>query len=58
MGVLRLDFLMNYLSDAVVKGFTTAAAFFVLASQLSKIFAVRAYKHIGLLQLFHVSHFR
>ena len=41
LGVLRLGFVINFLSLPVVTGFTNAAAIIIGASQLPKIFGIR-----------------
>lgn len=41
LGVLRLGFVINFLSHPVVTGFTNAAAIIIGASQLPKIFGIR-----------------
>ncbi|CAI4228126.1 unnamed protein product [Auanema sp. JU1783] len=46
-GVLRLQFLMTYLSDALVAGFTTGAAVHVLISQIDDIMGVDVPKASG-----------
>ena len=41
LGVLRLGFVVNFLSPPVVTGFTSAAAIIIGASQLPKVFGIR-----------------
>jgi len=41
LGVLRLGFVVNFLSHPVVTGFTNAAAIIIGASQLPKVFGIR-----------------
>ena len=41
LGVLRLGFVVNFLSHPVVTGFTSAAAIIIGASQLPKVFGIR-----------------
>jgi len=41
LGVLRIGFIINFISHPVVNGFTNAAAIIVIASQLHKILGVR-----------------
>ncbi len=41
LGVLRLGFVINFLSHPVVTGFTSAAAIIIGASQLPKVFGIR-----------------
>ncbi|KAK5979361.1 sulfate transporter and sulfate transporter antisigma-factor antagonist [Trichostrongylus colubriformis] len=40
MAILRLDFLIAFLSDQIIGGFTTGAAVHVFTAQLNKIFGV------------------
>uniref|UniRef100_A0A9J2PEZ2 STAS domain-containing protein n=1 Tax=Ascaris lumbricoides TaxID=6252 RepID=A0A9J2PEZ2_ASCLU len=54
MAVLRLDFLTAYMSDQVIKGFTTGAAVHVFVAQLNKIFGVTLPRHSGFGKLFRV----
>ncbi|XP_055336026.1 solute carrier family 26 member 10-like isoform X2 [Paramacrobiotus metropolitanus] len=52
MGILGLGYLSIYLSDQLVKGFTTGAAFHVFTSQLRSIFGLRKLKeYSGALKL-------
>jgi MFS superfamily sulfate permease-like transporter len=44
VGALRLGLVVNFLSHPVVNGFTNAAAFIIVSSQLSKIFGVHVDK--------------
>ncbi|CAI5450628.1 unnamed protein product [Caenorhabditis angaria] len=48
MGILRLGFLTTYLSDPLISGFTTGAAFHVFTSQLNKVFGVKLARHEGI----------
>uniref|UniRef100_A0A0N4ZNV7 STAS domain-containing protein n=1 Tax=Parastrongyloides trichosuri TaxID=131310 RepID=A0A0N4ZNV7_PARTI len=48
MAILRLSFLTNYMSDALVSGFTTGAACHVFMSQLNKVFGYKIPKHSGI----------
>ena len=41
LGILRLGFVVNFLSHPVVTGFTSAAAIIIGASQLPKVFGIR-----------------
>jgi len=41
LGVLRMGFVINFLSHPVVTGFTNAAAIIIGASQLPKVFGIR-----------------
>lgn len=54
MALLRLDFLATYMSDQVIRGFTTGAALHVMVSQLDKILGVKISQHEGFLRLFKV----
>uniref|UniRef100_A0A6Q2YWM3 STAS domain-containing protein n=1 Tax=Esox lucius TaxID=8010 RepID=A0A6Q2YWM3_ESOLU len=47
MGFLQVGFLVRYLSDPLVGGFTTAAAFHVLISQLRIVLSVPTDNHNG-----------
>uniref|UniRef100_A0A674E133 Solute carrier family 26 member 4 n=1 Tax=Salmo trutta TaxID=8032 RepID=A0A674E133_SALTR len=47
MGLLQVGFLVRYLSDPLVGGFTTAAAFHVLISQLKIVLSVPTNNHSG-----------
>jgi SulP family sulfate permease len=51
LGVLRLGFLVNYLSHPVISGFTSAAAVIIIFSQLKHLLGVdiESNKHIHLL---------
>ncbi len=40
MGLLRMGFLVNFLSEPVIKGFTAAAALIIVASQLKHVLGV------------------
>lgn len=55
MGVVQVGFLVRYLSDPLVGGFTTAAALQVVVSQLKLIFNVPTGNYSGVLSLFYVS---
>uniref|UniRef100_A0A0K0FZM6 FI18412p1 (inferred by orthology to a D. melanogaster protein) n=1 Tax=Strongyloides venezuelensis TaxID=75913 RepID=A0A0K0FZM6_STRVS len=48
MGIFRLSFLTNYMSDSLVSGFTTGAACHVFMSQLNKVFGYKIPKHSGI----------
>uniref|UniRef100_A0A8B9J5E8 Solute carrier family 26 member 4 n=1 Tax=Astyanax mexicanus TaxID=7994 RepID=A0A8B9J5E8_ASTMX len=54
MGVAQVGFLVRYLSDPLVGGFTTAAAFHVVVSQLKLIFNVPTGNYNGILSFFYV----
>ncbi|XP_046730300.1 pendrin-like isoform X1 [Silurus meridionalis] len=47
MGMLHVGFLVRYLSDPLVGGFTTAAAFHVFISQLKMVLSVPTHSHHG-----------
>uniref|UniRef100_A0A0K0ERN8 STAS domain-containing protein n=1 Tax=Strongyloides stercoralis TaxID=6248 RepID=A0A0K0ERN8_STRER len=51
MGLLRLNFIAIYMSDALISGFTTGSACHVFMSQLSKAFGykIQKYSDIGML---------
>ncbi|XP_056132322.1 pendrin [Lampris incognitus] len=53
MGLLHVGFLVRYLSDPLVGGFTTAAAFHVLVSQLKIVLSVPTSNHNGLFSVFY-----
>lgn len=55
MGALQVGFLVCYLSDPLIGGFTTAAALQVVVSQLKLIFNVPTGNYNGVLSLFYVS---
>uniref|UniRef100_A0A3B1IZR8 Solute carrier family 26 member 4 n=1 Tax=Astyanax mexicanus TaxID=7994 RepID=A0A3B1IZR8_ASTMX len=54
MGILHVGFLVRYLSDPLVGGFTTAAAFHVLISQLSLVLSVPTKSHSGFLSFAYI----
>ncbi|KAH7728862.1 prestin-like protein [Aphelenchoides avenae] len=54
MAVLQLHLLSSYLSTHLVNGFTTAAAFHVLASQLPKVLGIHIGSHEGIFKLFKI----
>ncbi|XP_041367367.1 solute carrier family 26 member 6-like [Gigantopelta aegis] len=47
MGLLRFGFITSYLSVSFVGGFTTAAAFHIATSQVSKILGIKVGGHTG-----------
>lgn len=55
MGVAQVGFLVRYLSDPLVGGFTTAAAVTVVVSQLKLIFNVPTENYNSVLAIFYVS---
>lgn len=52
---LQLGFLSTYLSEPIVKAFTSAAAFHVTISQLQSMLGLRLPRHTGPFSLFKVS---
>ncbi|KAL7828003.1 hypothetical protein AOLI_G00311550 [Acnodon oligacanthus] len=54
MGVFHVGFLVRYLSDPLVGGFTTAAAVHVLISQLKMVLSVPTHSHNGFFSLAYV----
>lgn len=52
---LQLGFLSTYLSEPIVKAFTSAAAFHVTVSQLQSMLGLRLPRHTGAFSLFKVS---
>lgn len=55
LGLLQFGFVVTYLSDPLVRGYTTAASVHVLVSQLKNVFGVSQGEHSGPLSLFVVS---
>lgn len=55
LGLLQFGFVVTYLSDPLVRGYTTAASVHVLISQLKNVFGVSVAEHSGPLSLFKVS---
>ncbi|CAH1782637.1 unnamed protein product [Owenia fusiformis] len=51
MGILRLGFLTIYLSDPLISGFTTGAAFHVLTSQVKHMFGLNPGRYYGAFKL-------
>ncbi|TSK13248.1 Pendrin [Bagarius yarrelli] len=51
MGMLHVGFLVRYLSDPLVGGYTTAAAFHVFIPQLRMILSVPTHSHNGFLSI-------
>lgn len=51
---LQLGFLSTYLSEPIVKAFTSAAAFHVTVSQLQSMLGLRLPRHTGTFSLFKV----
>ncbi|XP_004382652.1 chloride anion exchanger [Trichechus manatus latirostris] len=56
LGVLRTGFVVIYLSDALISGFTTAAAIHVLVSQLKFILQLTVPAHTDPFSIFKVLH--
>uniref|UniRef100_A0A8C9GAJ6 SLC26A/SulP transporter domain-containing protein n=1 Tax=Pavo cristatus TaxID=9049 RepID=A0A8C9GAJ6_PAVCR len=54
-GVLQIGFIVRYLADPLVGGFTTAAAFQVLVSQLKIVLNVSTKNYNGVLSIIYVS---
>uniref|UniRef100_A0A915BXI3 STAS domain-containing protein n=1 Tax=Parascaris univalens TaxID=6257 RepID=A0A915BXI3_PARUN len=54
MSILQLHFVASYMSDQLVSGFTTGAAFHVAASQLPKLFGLNIPSYDGLFKLFYI----
>ncbi|KAK1169007.1 pendrin-like [Acipenser oxyrinchus oxyrinchus] len=53
MGILQIGFLVRYLSDPLVGGFTTAAAFQVAVSQVKLVLAVPTKNYNGVLSVIY-----
>lgn len=58
MGLLQVGFIVVYLSDTLVSGFTTAAAVHILVSQLKFILGLDVPGISGILSLIYVSSIR
>uniref|UniRef100_A0A914QH71 SLC26A/SulP transporter domain-containing protein n=1 Tax=Panagrolaimus davidi TaxID=227884 RepID=A0A914QH71_9BILA len=56
MALLQLHILTAYLSNHLVTGFTTAASFHVLASQLPKLISVKIQSHMGFFKLGYITY--
>ncbi|EFO89671.1 CRE-SULP-7 protein [Caenorhabditis remanei] len=54
MGLVKADYLISYLSDQIILGFTTGAAVHVLTAQLNKILGVALPRHTGIGKLFYI----
>ncbi|NXS06122.1 S26A6 protein, partial [Oxylabes madagascariensis] len=52
LGLMQFGFVVTYLSDPLVRGYTTAASVHVLVSQLKNVFGVSQGEHSGPLSLF------
>lgn len=55
MGALQVGFVVMYLSDTLVSGFTTAAAIHILVSQLKFVFGLQVPGMSGPLSIIYVS---
>lgn len=55
MGLLRIGFIVIYLSDTLVSGFTTAAAIHILVSQFKFVFGLNVLGKSGAFNIFFVS---
>uniref|UniRef100_A0AAR2L434 SLC26A/SulP transporter domain-containing protein n=1 Tax=Pygocentrus nattereri TaxID=42514 RepID=A0AAR2L434_PYGNA len=55
LGLLRVGFIVIYLSDTLVSGFTTAAAVHILVSQLKFVLGLNVDSKNGILSIFRVS---
>lgn len=54
LGLLQLGFLVTYLSEPLVRGYTTGAAIHVIVSQLKYTFGINPLRHNGPLSLIYV----
>jgi MFS superfamily sulfate permease-like transporter len=54
-GALQIGFIVRYLADPLIGGFTTAAAFQVLVSQLKIVLNVSTKNYNGVLSIIYVS---
>ena len=52
LAVLRMGFLINFLSDPVIHGFTTAAAVIIILSQLKSMFGIEITGNLNAIELF------
>ncbi|NXJ66183.1 S26A6 protein, partial [Rostratula benghalensis] len=52
LGLLQFGFVVTYLSEPLVRGYTTAASVHVLISQLKNVFGISVGEHSGPLSLF------
>ena len=55
MGLLRMGFVTIYLSTPITRGFTTAAAMYVVTSQIKHVVGISTEKYSGPLNLIYVS---
>uniref|UniRef100_A0A672GGY2 STAS domain-containing protein n=1 Tax=Salarias fasciatus TaxID=181472 RepID=A0A672GGY2_SALFA len=54
LGVVQFGFVVTYLSDPLVRGYTTGAAIHVIVSQLKYTFGINPERHSGPLSLIYV----
>lgn len=54
LGLFQLGFLVTYLSEPLVRGYTTGAAIHVIVSQLKYTFGINPKRHNGPLSLIYV----
>lgn len=55
LGILRFGFVAIYLTEPLVRGFTTAAAVHVVVSQLKYLLGVKTQRFSGPLSVIYVS---
>ena len=55
MGIMQVGFVVMYLSDTLVSGFTTAAAIHILVSQLKFVLGLQVAGLSGPLSIIYVS---
>uniref|UniRef100_A0A4W3JHC3 STAS domain-containing protein n=1 Tax=Callorhinchus milii TaxID=7868 RepID=A0A4W3JHC3_CALMI len=55
LGLIKFGFVVTYLSDPLVRGYTTAAAIHVLISQLKYVFGINIPRYNGPLSLIYVT---
>ncbi|XP_066443114.1 pendrin-like [Eleutherodactylus coqui] len=53
LGVLQIGFIVRYLGEPLVGGFTTAAAFQVLVSQINQLLSLTGKNHNGVLSIIY-----
>ncbi|CAH2275768.1 solute carrier family 26, member 4 [Pelobates cultripes] len=53
LGALQFGFIVRYLADPLVRGFTTAAAFHVVVSQIKFLFNVPTKSHVGVFSIIY-----
>nr|XP_015203560.1 PREDICTED: solute carrier family 26 member 6 [Lepisosteus oculatus] len=54
LGLVRFGFVVTYLSEPLVRGYTTAAATYVVITQLKYIFGIHPKRHSGPLALVYI----